>query len=248
MKGYGIYVKNDLLDPKHVKQMGDSVWLYMWFLDKMTSINENGVGKVLGNKPITFTEVEKELGLTERTYNRWISKLRAAGYINTLRTPHGLVIAVNKAQKAFKMSSAKNGVSKKSDPPKMSERSAKSADVNKDSNSINIELLQDNTITGEPVEYEKEISKIYYQAIKALGIPTRNHNNLRTKIKEMMAEDTPENLIQYLIIMRDKFKEAKFEHKPHVNEALDIHAKRIQIINNMKLHIKQNESRKVFRI
>ena len=40
MKGFYIQVKNDLLDPKHVKAIGSAVWEFMWCLDKLTKIKE----------------------------------------------------------------------------------------------------------------------------------------------------------------------------------------------------------------
>ena len=139
MKGFSIYVKNDLLEEKHYQNMGEAIWLYLWLLDKMTSINENGIGRVLGNQPVTYTQLYVELGMPERTYQRYVSRLRKYGYINTLRTPRGLIFSVTKATKLFKRS-AKNGVSHSpSDPPKsvprsanLAPRSANMADANKD--------------------------------------------------------------------------------------------------------------------
>lgn len=125
MKGFGIYVKNNLLEAKHIEAMGESVWLYMWFLDKMTSVNENGLGKVLGGKPITHAMVAIDLGIDERRYQRWIKRLRESSYIKTLRTPYGLSITVLKAEKIFKKRSDKNVISKKlkkSDTTKVSEQ------------------------------------------------------------------------------------------------------------------------------
>lgn len=101
MKGFGIYVKNDLLEKKHFDQMGITIWLYLWFLDKMTSISEDGIGLVLGGKPITFSDVEEELGITDSTYSRWIAVLKKYEYINVIRTPHGLRVTVNRAVKKF---------------------------------------------------------------------------------------------------------------------------------------------------
>lgn len=101
MKGFGIEIKNELLDPIHVDKMGVSVWLYFWFLDKMTSISEEGVGLVLGGKPIIYAEVQAEMGITESTYGRWVSILKRGKYINITRTPHGLRVSVNKAFKRF---------------------------------------------------------------------------------------------------------------------------------------------------
>lgn len=107
MKGFGIYVKNDLLEPKHVKAMGGdrncgALWLYLWLLDKMTVIDhDKGEGKVLGDKPIKHEDIKNDLGISRMTYSRWINILRDNNYIQTKRTPYGLIIIVNKAQKIF---------------------------------------------------------------------------------------------------------------------------------------------------
>lgn len=79
-----------------------TIWLFMWFLDKMTVINyETGEGMVLGGKPIKFEEIRKDLGISRITYTRWINTLRKEGYIFTIRTPYGLKITVFKAFKVF---------------------------------------------------------------------------------------------------------------------------------------------------
>lgn len=101
MKGFGIEIKNNLLDPKHIENMNVAVWLYMWAIDHMTSIDENGIGKVLGGKPIKYEEVGEELGISQRTYQRWMKILEDFGYINVVRAPYGSIITVNKAHKRF---------------------------------------------------------------------------------------------------------------------------------------------------
>lgn len=103
MKGFGIYVKNDLLDPKHIQAMGpkSALWLYLWLLDKITSISEEGIGKILGGKPIVSEEVTEELGVSDRTFRRWVTILKKYGYINVTRTPRGLSLSLNKAEKIF---------------------------------------------------------------------------------------------------------------------------------------------------
>lgn len=101
MKGYLIGVKNELLEKKHIKQMGESIWLYLWILDKVTSISEEDIGKVLSGRPVKCEEVCAELGISEATYSRWVAKLKKGNYIDTLRVTYGLVITVNKAHKIF---------------------------------------------------------------------------------------------------------------------------------------------------
>lgn len=101
MKGFYIEITNNLLDHKHYAKMKDSVWLFMWLLDKMTSIDENGIGNVLGGKPIKYEDIRKDLGISLRTYRRWVEILISGGYINSKRTPCGCVLSVNKARKRF---------------------------------------------------------------------------------------------------------------------------------------------------
>lgn len=102
MKGFGIYVKNDLLEPKHFKAIGQALWLYLWLLDKMTSISEDGVGKVLGGKPIKFETIKADLPMSPSSYTRYIAALEDAGYITALRTPYGHVFTIKKAKKIFR--------------------------------------------------------------------------------------------------------------------------------------------------
>lgn len=101
MKGFGIEIKNDLLEPKHIRNMGSSVWLYMWLLDKITSTTEDGIGRVLGGKPVKYNDVKKELGISQDTYTKWIKKLLKYPYIHTTRTPYGISFFVIKAFKRF---------------------------------------------------------------------------------------------------------------------------------------------------
>jgi hypothetical protein len=198
MKGFGIYVKNNLLEPKHVENMGESIWLYLWLLDKMTSVNENGIGKVLGGQPVSAGMLQDELGLSERTYRRWVDKLRSTGYIRTLRTPYGLVITVSKAEKIFsKKRAATSGTSKvkeerpqmaeKSEPvrPKVAKRSAISAASPAKSGTSN-KTIQDNTKTIQnttnvvepPARYGKpEINELFDHWAEQCGY------NIETRVK-----------------------------------------------------------------
>lgn len=107
MNGFYISVKNELLEPKHIKAMGGNrnvgtIWLFLWLLDKMTIIDhEKGEGKVLGGKPIRYEDIKADLGISRATYKRWLDMLREGNYIKTTRTPYGLVIVVYKAFKVF---------------------------------------------------------------------------------------------------------------------------------------------------
>lgn len=101
MKGYYIEVKNNLLDPKHIKKMGAKIWEFMWFLDKITKITESGKGIVLGGRPIKILEIAKEIGKSKSTISENITNLEKEGYLATRRVPYGMVVTVNKASKLF---------------------------------------------------------------------------------------------------------------------------------------------------
>lgn len=174
MKGFGIEIKNDLLDAKHIERMGVSVWLYMWCIDKMTSIDEEGVGKILGGKPIKFDEVGSELGISIRTYRRWVSLLENSGYINTKTAPYGLIITVNKAHKRFGKRYAENGTpepessAKSGTPlrvPKTAHQKTKSGTPNK---TLQLDNTADNTgYTKTP----GEIARAFFRGEREVCVP-----------------------------------------------------------------------------
>lgn len=107
MKGFGIYVKNDLLDPKHMTAMQVSnkttaLWLYLWFLDKVTKIDPaTQLGVVLGRKPISLEEITDSLQCDVKTARKMFHCLQEKGYIQTIRTPYGHQVYVTKAVKIF---------------------------------------------------------------------------------------------------------------------------------------------------
>jgi len=101
MKGFYIEITNNLLDPKHRQNIGESVWLFMWLIDHVTSTTEDGRGIVLGGKPVKYEEVKVDLGISQDTYSRWITRLEKYPYIETTRAPRGLIFKVLKSCKRF---------------------------------------------------------------------------------------------------------------------------------------------------
>jgi hypothetical protein len=101
-QGFYIQVHNQLLNTKHYLAMRESVWLFMWFLDRVTMIDEKGIGWVLGKRPIRYEDVEINIDVSARNYKRWVVRLRTGGYILTIRAPYGLIIGICKAKKKFK--------------------------------------------------------------------------------------------------------------------------------------------------
>src|SRR3990167_3723151 len=101
---FNIGIKDGILDERHYRNMtaqrSTSLWLFMWLVNKQTK--ENGkVGIVLGGKPIKYEDVKRDLGVTLRTYRRWIKNLSDHGYITCIRTPRGLSIRISNQKKRW---------------------------------------------------------------------------------------------------------------------------------------------------
>ena len=86
-----------LFEEKHYLAMGDAIWLFGWLVHRQT--RENGL--VLGGKPVQYQQIVEETGFSIRSIQRWKAKLEAYPYIETRRTPYGLVWKVLKAKKRF---------------------------------------------------------------------------------------------------------------------------------------------------
>src|SRR3990167_9758761 len=101
MKGFFIEITNNLLEKKHRKAMGSAVWEFMWCLDKITKIDEEGLGWVYGGKPIKLDEISKETGVHRDNVSRNIGKLQKHGYLAIKHPPYGMIVCVSKAKKRF---------------------------------------------------------------------------------------------------------------------------------------------------
>lgn len=142
-KGFTFEIKNNLLEPKHIEAMGISIWLFMWLDDKITKIDENEVGWVLGGKPIKYEQVQEELGISQATYTRWIAQLSKYPYIKAIRTPYGISFRVYKAHKNFKkrlIKSEESSSSKVRNHVYKSEESNKTITVDNNSKTKEVEL------------------------------------------------------------------------------------------------------------
>lgn len=270
--GYYITIKNELLEPKHVEAMGAAVWLYMLLIDKVMAINENGIGKVLNGRPVIFEEhVEGALGVTDRTYRRWIKTLREAGYIKTLRTPYGLVIYVNKAEKMWgknsqprntelfkEVSPDKNVLTKKlkkggeigQKRPIVRTKMSNAPTKNVLSNNHNsIDNSNNNKHMAKAIERPKdEVSKLYYQVIKHYELPVTNHNVIYSKIRQWKKEQDEEKIINYLKLLLNQYPGLNFDFKPELTSGLDVYAKREKIRVAIKREIGNQQKRQIRRI
>ncbi len=55
------------------------------------------------------------------------------------------------------------------------------------------------------------ISKTFYEAVTSLKLPVQNHTTIRAKIKQMSKEASEDDIIAYLIFMRDQFADIDIE-------------------------------------
>ena len=93
-----ISISNGLIEGDHHEKMGNAIWLYMWLIDKVTKIDDEGLGWVLGGKPLQIEEIKH---IPRRSCQRYISILKKNQYITVTRTMRGVIIKVTKAKKSF---------------------------------------------------------------------------------------------------------------------------------------------------
>lgn len=78
------------------------MWEFMWCIDKITKIDDAGLGWVLGGKPINLKNLTADMGVHATTVSRNLNKLQKFGYLSLMHTPYGIRISINKAKKVFK--------------------------------------------------------------------------------------------------------------------------------------------------
>ena len=97
-KSWPFPVYSGLLQNGHKKKMGEAVWEFLWCIDK-TTVEENGIGWVLGKKPITIDQIADELEESWRTAQRHLETLKNCRYITITRASKGMIIGVLKSKK-----------------------------------------------------------------------------------------------------------------------------------------------------
>lgn len=170
-----ITISNGLLEDGHHERMGAAIWLFMWFIDKVTKIDSKGFGWVYGGKPININSISH---IPRRTVQRYLQTLKKEGYVDTIRTPYGIIVKVVKAKKKF-------GDAPKvahPDAPKMVQRCAKNGTRYTKSGASN-KTIQDNTKTGGEKNLSIKIEKQKNMKKNRMGKYKENdHNDYETSI------------------------------------------------------------------
>lgn len=155
-----ITISNGLLTAEHRKRIGPAVWEFMWLIDKVTRVDVDGKGWVLGGKPIKLEEIS--LGQHANTTSENLQRLRENGYIETIRTPYGMTIKVIKAKKRFTKNS--DSLISEGDPRFSGGDSQKTVDTKKTIQGHNKDIYSEcvwlNKMAWEEwIKYRKEIKK-----------------------------------------------------------------------------------------
>ncbi|MGG3839690.1 helix-turn-helix domain-containing protein [Paenibacillus thiaminolyticus] len=101
-KSYPFLTYSGLLEPRHYKQIGTAIWLFLWCISSTTKeVEKDGIvwGIVLGNKPMKLSEISQIFGVNEKTVSRWLDTLEAHEYIRVTRASRGLILSVRNSKK-----------------------------------------------------------------------------------------------------------------------------------------------------
>lgn len=223
MNGFYIEVTNNLLEEKHVKSIGSALWEFLWCLDKITKIDENGLGYVLGGKPIKREEIKTNLGKSVGHISENLNKLVKAGYINLKRTPYGLIITVNKAKKRYSQKATSN-ITKRQHLQSEKATSIIDKTVRQDSKTITNVIKE----FGNPLI--NEVSKYF---LETMQIPkedctqrqSRQYWYLLLKESKMRVAS-----VKWLIDLasKDEF------YKSNITSSKDLYYKRVKIISRKR--------------
>lgn len=220
MTSFYIEITNNLLKDGHRKRMGSAVWEFMWLLDKITSIDEEGVGYVLGNKTITLTQIAKDMETAASTTSDNLQKLHEYGYINVINNGHGLIISVNKAKKRFKREVGREfgkDDTRIRKTPYQNEPFPNSyyIDNNKDNNNRHIPDSRPATQKRVSLEKATLIQRLGYHLEDTLGTTIVNWGKQAEAVKKMtQAGYTEEQIMKTITFMATKddfFKDKGFD-------------------------------------
>jgi hypothetical protein len=98
---YPFVLWSGILSPHHRKRLGIAIWVFMWCL-RRTTVEDNGMGRVLGGSRIKTERIARELGVSARSVHTDLERLKTHDYIKIRRVPYGLVITVLKSKRWLK--------------------------------------------------------------------------------------------------------------------------------------------------
>ncbi|WP_020621048.1 helix-turn-helix domain-containing protein [Paenibacillus daejeonensis] len=213
---YPFPMYSGLLDPKHYKNIGSAIWLFLWCVSSTTKdVEKDGVswGIVLGNKPIKREEISAKFDVTERTVQRWIDTLEQEGYIKITRAPYGMIFSVRNSKK-FPDRSDKNVHSldknvqslpqesgqkcpvSQTEWTEMSSLSDKNVHSNKD---ITVDITKEEVEVVDEADMTKQIQDIGNHFLKRRGRGLELSLTDYEEVKQLVADGVPSPFIKTCI-------------------------------------------------
>jgi hypothetical protein len=97
---FWIGAKGGLLEQKHIRAMGPSVWMFLYLLRGQTALNKAGEGVFNYGHPTTLEQVSNDLnGTPVATIRRWVARLKRTNYIRAEEHSHyGITIWISKGK------------------------------------------------------------------------------------------------------------------------------------------------------
>jgi hypothetical protein len=164
-----IPVSNGVLSPAHVQGIGNSVFEFLWCIDRTTKemAAEDGSGLeglVLGGNPIRANAIATDLGLPVRTVHKHLQDLVANGYLRAIDFGMGVacgyaVVKSKKWRKNLDQSTLQDSADPRQNLPEVRQKRHKVRQIRQPY----IETVQDNTMTEVKGEAPTESSRDYFE-------------------------------------------------------------------------------------
>ena len=97
-RSYPFPVWSGLIAATHRKRIGIAIWMFLWLLDRTTG-EKDGVGIVLGGRPVKDEEIATSLGVHKNSVATDRLTLLKGDYVAVVRTPYGYTYRVRKSRK-----------------------------------------------------------------------------------------------------------------------------------------------------
>jgi predicted transcriptional regulator len=211
---YPFPMYSGIFEPRHYKQIGSALWLFLWCVSSTTKdVEREGVtwGVVLGNKPVRIFELEEIFGVTDKTIRSWIKTLEQHQYIKVTRAPYGLIFSVRNSKKFTlrsvendRTSPVENYRSLEGDRKKTTDQTEENYRSNKDITEINkaaVVLIDSDEIMKLSIEIGDHFIK---RRGKGFDVSPLDFD----EIKRMVGEGMP------LPIIKDAIDKSFAEYKP----------------------------------
>ena len=114
---------------------------------------------------------------------------------------------------------------------KIKQLDVKKFNINKNKDNKNKIIRINNNMATAKNNVQDDIDKLFYETIKDLKLPVKNHTNLKTKIKELKTTLGDESATMYLMWLKNNWLLVDGEFKPSLNDGIDIWTKHAQIRN-----------------